>query len=153
MRFSRPIVATLGLLCLAGPAVAGPPEDLVRIFYNDVPDISAPELRRHFVDPALSVLARDEEMKQREGEMGCLDFIVQIDGQDFDPAVVDRTLAFEEVIEGDKATVTASFESFEGADAKQRIVWSLLESDGAWKVADIASPGGDWRLGEMACDP
>jgi hypothetical protein len=49
---------------------------------------------------------------------------------------------------GPSANVTANFTLFR---QPHEVEWSLEEVDGVWKVADIASRTGNWRLSGLRC--
>jgi hypothetical protein len=149
--FSR-LTATLlplllvGALPLAAPAFAADDAaEAVRAFYT------APLADER--DPALftgSARATIETDLAAEG--GCIGFSFVFNGQDFDEAEVARTLDLSTApgANGDE-TVTASFDNF---GERQQVVWTMRQTEDAWKVADVAiafEGDGDWTL-SAACD-
>jgi hypothetical protein len=52
------------------------------------------------------------------------------------------------VLNGPSANVTADFTLFR---QPHRVDWSLQEVGGVWKVSDIASQAGGWRLSGLRC--
>lgn len=144
-----PLVAILAVTAL--PAFAGPAADAVRFFYVPVQWEADPEYRDRFTGKAKELF--DLNDKAPKGEIGCIDFGPGIDAQDFDDATVEKTLELTEEVEGDTATVTASFYLFpdHSAEGKREVQWSLVNEGGAWKIADIASPLNGWRLSELEC--
>jgi hypothetical protein len=85
-------------------------------------------------------------------EVGCIDFVLAIDAQDYDEKELAKTLQISGEDEGDSATVTAKFSLFEDqADSGREIVWSLRNVDGDWKVSDIESKTDNWKLSEFEC--
>lgn len=131
-------------------AFAGAPADLVRSFYTPVGYEADPAVRDKFVDPAKALFEKNDKAAER-GDI-CIDFVPSIDAQDLDQAVIDRTLKLVEKVDGDTATVTATFDLFSGQeDAKRSILWSLTKMGGAWKVSDIASQTNGWTLSALGC--
>ncbi len=133
------------------PATAGPATELVRQFYsNPVANPTDPALRDRFVDPAKAQLDANQTSVDKTGEIGCIDWSLVADGQDWDDAEINRTVKFDETSNGDTAIVVASFTSF---DQKIAVEWSLARAGGVWKVSDIASSANGWRLSELDCGP
>lgn len=131
-------------------ALAGAPADLVKSFYTPVGYEADPAVRDRFVDPARALFEKNDKASER-GDI-CIDFVPSIDAQDLDQSVIDRTLKLVENVDGDAATVTASFDLFAGEDGSSRIIlWSLAKVDGTWKVSDIASQTNGWILGTLGC--
>jgi hypothetical protein len=131
-------------------ALAGAPADLVKSFYTPVGYEADPAVRDRFVDPARALFEKNDKASER-GDI-CIDFVPSIDAQDLDQSVIDRTLKLVENVDGDAATVTASFDLFAGEDGSSRIIlWSLAKVDGTWKVSDIASQTNGWTLGTLGC--
>lgn len=147
MRF----VLTLILSAIALPAIAGPASDAVRYFYSPEVNDLDPANRSRFTDPALAKLAEYDKSSSDGTEVGCIDWVLALDAQDFDDAELAKSLKLEETVEGDKATVTARFRLFADDASSREIIWDMTKVDGAWKVADIASPASDWRLSALDC--
>lgn len=145
--FPRFTTALLPLLLgFAAPALAADGAiDAVRAFYT------APLADER--DPALFTGAGREAIEQDMAtEGGCIGFSFVFNGQDFDEAEVARTLVLSTGADDDGGgTVTARFDNF---GQPQEVVWTMRQTDGAWKVADvtIAFEGDDdWTL-STACD-
>lgn len=148
------VAALAALMSLAAlPAAAGPAADAVRFFYEPVRWEADPELRDRFTGPAKALFDLNDKMP--EGEIGCIDFGPGIDAQDYDDDTIAKTLALAEDVQGDTATVTATFTLFpdHSQEARREMRWSLVKEDGAWKISDIASVTSGWRLGELECLP
>jgi hypothetical protein len=64
-----------------------------------------------------------------------IDFDFIYDGQDYKISALHFALVRRA---GDKATVEARFKNF---DARKRLDYDLVREEGAWRVADIRSPG------------
>jgi hypothetical protein len=145
------VLAVFAVMSMTSTAHSGPASDAVRFFYTPVGYEPEAGLRDRFVDPAKSIFDQNDKMTETE-EMGCIDFVLAIDGQDFDQAELDRTLKLTEKVAGDSAEVTATFELFpKQADSAREIVWSLKKVGNDWKVADIQSITTDWKLSEFDC--
>ncbi|MEX6506521.1 DUF3828 domain-containing protein [Jiella sp. M17.18] len=127
--------------CAADTSLKGAVET-VRSFYIH-PDADERDASR-FVDPALETIKRANSGPA--GEESCLDFSFVFDGQDFDAEEVAKTLTLDAKADGGKAIVTADFKNF-GQD--ENLVWTLVQKDGAWKVADVESVIGEWTLGGL----
>jgi hypothetical protein len=138
--------ACLGFL-LSGPAFAGAPADAVRYFYENIGSETEPDNRDRFTGPARAALDANQEAANNGGA-ACIDFILALDSQDLDQNEIDSSLALNETENGPSANVTASFTLFR---QPHEVEWSLQEVDGVWKVADIASRTGNWRLGGLKC--
>jgi len=147
----RRLIPLALLVVLPGMAIAGPASDAVRFFYAPDANETDPANRDRFTDPALSKLAEYDASTQNGEELGCIDWVMAIDAQDVDEDELAKTLTLEEKLSGDAATVTARFRLFADSPSDREVVWSLRKVDGAWKVADIASPVSDWRLSEIDC--
>ena len=148
----RLVLAFAALLFWPAATLAGPASDLVRTFYAPVGFEADPKLRDRFVDPARSILDQYDRSSSGGTEVGCIDFVLAIDAQDFDQGEINRTLVFDESVSGDTTTVTATFKVFpDDPMSRRKIEWSLKQVDGAWKIADIASRAHDWRLSTFDC--
>ncbi len=147
------LVAALSI-AIPAAAFAGPASDAVKFFY--VPEVkfeADAQYRDRFTEPVTKLFdLNDEAIKKNPDEVACIDFDPGLDAQDFDQKTVSKTLKLDEVVDGDSAEVTASFNLFpEGDDSKREMVWSLKKVDGAWKIADIASKTSDWKLSALEC--
>jgi len=140
------------VLLTGASAFAGPASDAVRFFYGPPvvypPD---PEFRDRFVAPAAAEFAANDTVSE-EGET-CFDWSLAIDAQDVDEDTLSKTLKLTEAVSGDTAEVTATFDLFPDAAASEprKVLWNLKKVSGAWKVSDIASETGAWRLSELGC--
>ncbi len=144
----RAILSAALFIATAQAALAGPPSDAVGWFYSHVGDEALPENRDRFTGPAKDFLdANDKAWKERE--YICLDFGITVDGQDFDADEIAKTLNLDEQVKGDDATVTASFKLF---GEPRKIEYLLAKEDGDWKVADVVSLTGNWKLSEFNCE-
>lgn len=143
------LVAAASILLAAAPAtLAASPSEVVAEIYGNVGMESTPQMRHFFTDPARTKFEQHEAAFDR-GDYGCIDFSVVVDGQDYDDEELERTLAFEETVSGADAQVDARFSLF---DEPRRVVWTLRDVEGEWKVADVASPDTGWRLSEFDCE-
>jgi hypothetical protein len=136
----------LGLL-LSGPAFADAPADAVRYFYSNIGSETEPDNRDRFTGLARAALDANERAAN-SGGAACIDFILALDSQDLDQNEINSSLALNETENGSSANVTASFTLFR---QPHEVEWSLQEVDGVWKVSDIASRTGNWRLSGLKC--
>ncbi|MBX3566678.1 MAG: hypothetical protein KF914_01385 [Rhizobiaceae bacterium] len=132
-------------------ALAGPASDAVRFFYAPDANETDPANRDRFTEPALAKLAEYDASTKNGEELGCIDWVLAVDAQDLDESELARSLQLEEKVSGDVGTVTARFRLFADEASRREIVWDVRKVDGAWKVADIASPVSDWRLSQIDC--
>jgi hypothetical protein len=147
------LVAALAI-GLPAAAFAGPASNAVKFFYVPAVKFEADEqYRSRFTEPVTKLFElNDEAIKKNPDELACIDFDPGLDAQDFDQKTVSKTLKLDEVVAGDSAEVTATFNLFpEGDDSKREMVWSLKKVDGAWKISDIASKTSDWKLSALEC--
>lgn len=137
----------------AVPALAGPASDAVKFFYTPVKWEADPDYRDRFTGAARALF--DLNDKTPDGEMGCVDFGPGIDAQDYDDATIKKTLKLSEDVNGDTATVTATFTLFpdHSDEAKRDIRWQMANEGGKWKIADIESVTSGWKLSELECLP
>jgi len=147
------LVAALSI-ALPATAFAGPASNAVKFFYVPAVKFEADEqYRDRFTEPVTKLFElNDEATKKNPDEVACIDFDPGLDAQDFDQNTVSKTLKLDEVVAGDSAEVTATFNLFpEGDDSKREMVWSLKKVDGAWKISDITSKTSDWTLSQLEC--
>ncbi|MDW6024114.1 DUF3828 domain-containing protein [Mesorhizobium sp. BAC0120] len=144
-------IAAAMLVAMLSAAYAGGPADAVRPFYDKVGYETDPEFRAKFVDPAKSKLEENDKLSGNGEEVGCIDWALSIDAQDYDEQELAKTLKLSEKEDGDKATVTATFNLFENQDSAGEVIWSLQKAGGEWKISDIASKTGDWKLSSLDC--
>ncbi len=150
----KTLLGCIALCLLSGGALAGPAADTVRAFYlPQVQSATDADIRGRFVDPARSQLDKNDKAAEAGEGVGCIDWDLAADGQDFEDAEIARTLKLGEKVSGDRAVVTARFRQFAAPDSSTATVeWTLRKVGGAWKVADIASLSNDWRLSSLDCD-
>jgi len=149
----KSIIAVAILTATLSAARAGEATETVRGFYTDVDFEPDPAMRDRFVDPARAKFEENDKLSGNGAEVGCIDFVLSIDGQDYDEKVLASTLQLSEEDNGDEATVTATFSLFDGQpDSEREILWSLTNVDGDWKVSDIESRTNDWKLSAFDCN-
>jgi hypothetical protein len=103
--------------------------------------------RDRFTGPARALLDANDAVWE-ESQEACLDFSFVVDGQDWDEAEIAGSLDLTEAAAGDGATVTARFTNF---GEPRTLDWTLVRQGGVWRVADVASAEGAWRLSELSC--
>jgi hypothetical protein len=149
---STALLAFVVLAATLTAARAGDAAETVRGFYDDVEFEADPGFRDRFVDPARAKFEENDQLSSNGEEVGCIDFVLAIDAQDYEEKELARTLQISGDDAGDSATITARFSLFEGQpDSQREIVWSMQKVNGDWKVADIESKTNDWKLSEFEC--
>ncbi|MDP3523811.1 MAG: hypothetical protein Q8S27_04480, partial [Hoeflea sp.] len=104
-------VLSIFLTTAATHAHAGDAADAVKYFYDNLGGEFAPGHRHRYTGPALDYLTAADAAWERD-ETNCISFSFAVDGQDFDDAELASTLKLDEVVDGETATVTASFVNF-----------------------------------------
>ncbi len=141
------LILSAAFALMAAPAFAQDPTEAVQYFYNDPGSELATENRDRFVGKAKEVLdAADKEADSDNG--ACIDFMLSVDGQDFDEDELKKSLNLAGAMAGDSASVEATFKQF-GEDVK--INWTLEKVGDEWKISDIASAKNDWKLTTIDC--
>jgi hypothetical protein len=132
------------------PAFAGAPSDAVQFFYDNIGSERLPENRDLFTARAREQLDANGRTEDA-GDGSCVDFVMAIDGQDFDEDEVARTLELSEAFSRGDAVVSAEFMNF---GEPHLVQWMLMDEDGDgdWKVADISIPNNGWRLSDLECE-
>lgn len=141
-----------GLMLLSSAALAQPefedPAALVAYAYAPYSTGTFPDEMTELFSPTLKQLWDD--MVARSQEMPIIDFDPFINAQDYE---LSELVIADPAVEGDRATVAASFLNF-GEPHEMR--FTLVRRAEGWKIDDIESIGGDypWRLSELlAADP
>ncbi len=139
--------ATISLA--TAPALAQAPADLVRPFYTGEHFETDPEIRdAFFAGAAAEMLAKNEKQQEIEEGVGCIDFSLAFDAQDYDQEETNRTLKLDETVSGDTSKVVARFDLF----GQPRVIdWTLAMTPLGWRITDIASPETGWRLSGFDC--
>ena len=138
------------LVSVAGATVAsaGEPSEVVRSFYLQPGLELEKSARSRFIDPARKILNQNDEIRQG-GPDGCLDPSLPFNDTDHDPAEIASTLALDEVVSGNEATVLATFMA-EGQ--KQAVQWRLKKIGVEWRIFDLVSMSKDWALSRFQCE-
>jgi Protein of unknown function (DUF3828) len=137
------LLLSAAALCLCFPVFAGEPSDVVKYFYEN-PDeafnTGNPKLGAPIIAVMKAHAANDEEP--------CVDFSPVMDAQDWDEAEVKGSLKLDEKVDGDAASVAATFKLF-GED--RTVDWALAKQADGWKVVEISSKVGEWVLSKFDC--
>ncbi|MDQ0332810.1 MULTISPECIES: hypothetical protein [Phyllobacteriaceae] len=133
---------------LATPAAVGSPSAVVRPFYAEGGTDLAVADRSRFVDPAKTVLEKNEALK-KSGQGDCLDQNMPLDEVPYDKAALDKSFKSLESINGDDARVVVAFVA--GSDS-HRLEWKLKKVGGEWKITDLLSVTGEWALSQYQCE-
>ncbi|MBZ9959943.1 hypothetical protein [Mesorhizobium sp. BR1-1-14] len=132
----------------AAPIQPGSPTAVVRPFYDQVGLEVDPSQRRHFVDPAKTVLDKSDALR-KSGQGECLDPNMALDNADYDKGEIDKSLKTLEAINGDQAKVIVAFVV---AGNPHRLEWKFKKVDGEWKISDLLSVTGEWALSQYQCE-
>ncbi|MCA0023175.1 MULTISPECIES: hypothetical protein [unclassified Mesorhizobium] len=132
----------------AAPIQPGSPTAVVRPFYDQVGLEVDPSQRRHFVDPAKTVLDKSDALR-KSGQGECLDPNMALDNADYDKAEIDKSLKTLKAINGDQAKVIVAFVV---AGNPHRLEWKFKRVDGEWKISDLLSVTGEWALSQYQCE-
>ncbi|MBZ9704203.1 MULTISPECIES: hypothetical protein [unclassified Mesorhizobium] len=132
----------------AAPIQPGSPTAVVRPFYDQVGLEVDPSQRRHFVDPAKTVLDKSDALR-KSGQGECLDPNMALDNADYDKGEIDKSLKTLEAINGDQAKVIVAFVV---AGNPHRLEWKFKRVDGEWKISDLLSVTGEWALSQYQCE-
>ena len=89
----KSIIAVAILAATLSAAQAGEATETVRGFYTDVDFEPDPAMRDRFVDPARAKFEENDELSGNGAEVGCIDFVLSIDGQDYDEKVLAKHAA------------------------------------------------------------
>jgi hypothetical protein len=137
------LLLSAAVLCLSFPAFAGEPSDIVKYFYEN-PDeafnVGNPKLGEPIISVMKAHAANDEEP--------CIDFSPVMDAQDWDAQEVKDSLRLDEKLDGESASVAATFKLF-GED--RTVDWALTHGADGWKVTEISSKVGEWVLSKIEC--
>lgn len=107
--------------------------------------ITAPAQRRRYFAPRLVTLLDANDSEE------CIDFSLNINGQDYDSTELARTLKIETTSADDSMIVEATFSVF---GEQNHFRYEFIRDGEDWKIADIASLGKyEWRLSEFSCGP
>jgi hypothetical protein len=147
------VATTIGIALLiavtsSAAASAGEPSEVVRLFYLQPGLELEKSARSRFIDPARKILNQNDEIRQG-GPDGCLDPSLPFNDTDHDPAEIASTLALDEVVSGNEATVLATFMA---EDQKQAVQWRLKKIGVEWRIFDMVSMSKDWALSRFQCE-
>lgn len=150
------LVAAVFWACLVATiATAQTPEDIIRWVYqshsqsgpaNGIHHLAAPEQRAQFFSRRMVAFFEANDSYGNDLASACLDFALDIPGNDFDAQEIVRTLSVSSSGDADRPSVTASFTTF-GQPAQ--IIYDFISEDGFMRIDDIAGPG--WRVSLMPC--
>ena len=141
------ILLTLCFTLASSAVFAAQPMDTVKPFYADPGSELAAENLDKYTGKAYDIMKLASEPTE---DGACIDFMMSLDGQDFDEAELKKTLDITEALAGDYGTVVATFDLFKD---KKEIDWEMEKVDGVWKIADIYPKDKSWQLTKMECGP
>ena len=138
----------------AEEASTSPPEETVRGIYSTLDlapaeerqfmaVITAPQQRGRYFVPRLVTLLDANDSEE------CIDFSLNINGQDYDSTELARTLKIETTSADDSMIVEATFSVF---GEQNHFSYEFIRDGEDWKISDIASlEGSIWRLSDISC--
>jgi Protein of unknown function (DUF3828) len=134
---------SLMLAVFAFPAFAGEPADIVKYFYEN-PDEALKADNAKLGEPILTVLKANAANEEEP----CIDFSPVMDAQDWDDKEIKDSLKLDERLDGDTASVAATFKLF---GEERTVDWALAKQADGWKVVEISSKVGEWALSKIEC--
>lgn len=140
--------ALLGSALSPAHAATRTPTDIVMAIYGRPGLEHDPAVRGLFVDP-IKRLLDDSDQLRRTGDGDCLDPDMALDNVEGDAAEIRKTIKTHEAVDGEQARVLVAFVA---RAAPHRLEWKLTKVDGAWKIADLISVGGEWALSQYHCE-
>ncbi|MDU9002357.1 hypothetical protein [Sedimentitalea todarodis] len=144
-----------GQLATAAPAQT--PEDIIRWVYQShtqtgpqsgIHHLASPAQRAQFFSRRMVAFFEANDSYGNDLASACLDFALDIPGNDFDAQEIARTLSVSSTGDAEQTSVTASFTTF-GQPAQ--IIYDFISEGGFMRIDDIAGPG--WRVSLMPCAP
>ncbi|TMV04830.1 hypothetical protein FGK63_17260 [Ruegeria sediminis] len=140
----------------SGRAAAQSPQEIVEWIYlslaqpgsHGISYLSAPAQRDAFFSHRMSRFFAANDSHGGDLASACIDFGLEVPGQDYDAAEILRTIRLRTETQGARRIVHAEFQNF-GQPAQ--VVYEFTAVDGRWLIDDIAGQG--WRLSQIPCEP
>ena len=144
-----PIVALV-----AAPAMAGgadQPDQIIRKMYSDLlnsnfaGDITSKNNRTKYFMPSLVRLYDASDAAEAHGKPPCVDFNIQVNGQDFDANKLRKSLSIEQTSnDGKRAEIVSK------PGPSDIFRYEFVKASGRWKISDVILP---WRqrLSQITC--
>jgi hypothetical protein len=143
------LVFGLILPCIAGGA--DQPEQIIRKMYSELlrgnfaGDITSINNRTKYFVPSLARLYDASDAAEALGKPPCVDFNIQVNGQDFDANTLRKSLSIEQTSnDGARAEIV----SMPGPADTFR--YEFIKESRRWKISDVILPWGQ-RLSHTAC--
>ena len=157
--FSKFFGFVVFIALIAPTAWAQTPEDTVRWIYTSLAQpgsadtkglsyLASPEQRAQFLSRRMVAFYQANDSYGDDPAGACVDFGLEIPGNDFDISEILRTLSLTMTGDSARTSVIASFSTF-GTPAQ--VVYDFIVEDGYWRIDDIAGPG--WRVSQISCSP
>jgi hypothetical protein len=135
--------------CIAGGA--DQPEQIIRKMYSDLlnsnfaGDITSKNNRTKYFMPSLVKLYDVNDTAEALGKPPCVDFNIQVAGQDFDAKQLRESLTIEQTSnDGTRAEIISK------PGPADTFRYEFVEDSGRWKISDVILPWGK-RLSEITC--
>jgi hypothetical protein len=156
---SKTSVRSLGLifmvlLGLIRPCIAGgadQPEQIIRKMYSDLlkgnfaGDITSKKNRTKYFMPSLVRLYDASDAAEALGKPPCIDFNIQMNGQDFDANKLRKSLPIEQTSnDGKRAEIVSK------PGPTDTFRYEFVKDSGRWKISDVILPWGK-RLSQITC--
>jgi hypothetical protein len=135
--------------CIAGGA--DQPEQIIRKMYSDLlnsnfaGDITSKNNRTKYFMPSLVKLYDANDTAEALGKPPCVDFNIQVAGQDFDATKLRKSLSIKQTSNNG---MRAEIISKPGPTDAFR--YEFVKDSGRWKISDVILPWGQ-RLSQITC--
>ena len=155
---SRASILSLGLFtllfglirsCIAGGA--DQPEQIIRKMYSDLlnsnfaGDITSKNNRTKYFMPSLVRLYDASDAAEAHGKPPCVDFNIQVNGQDFDANKLRKSLSIEQTSnDGKRAEIVSK------PGPSDIFRYEFVKASGRWKISDVILPWRQW-LSQITC--
>lgn len=149
------LAITLNVLAAVRLAAQSPQEIVEWIYLSlaqpgsyGIAYLSAPDRRDRYFSHRIARFFAANDSHGGDLASACIDFALEVPGQDYDAAEILRTIRLRAENRGARRIVHAEFQSF-GQPA--HVIYEFTAVNGQWRIDDIAGQG--WRLSQIPCAP
>jgi hypothetical protein len=142
------------LLGLIRPCIAGDtdqPKQIIQKMYSELlrgnfaGDITSKKNRTKYFMPSLVRLYDASDAAEASGKPPCIDFNLQVNGQDFDARKLRKSLSIEQTSnDGTRVEVISK------SSPSDTFRYEFVKDSGRWKISDVILPWGQ-RLSQITC--